>query len=133
MATAIVFLLRKRGAKTHGCIGDGDALPACGKPLANGRINPANPRYRQRHFMPTRNLAGKSHPKAIRALADTWIPILFRCEQERVPSARLSLSSSSTPHRNDGDRRFCQPELLEREPIRHLLIGSPTANNLFNP
>ena len=56
-------------------------------------------------------------------------PIIWRAESLR-PVAYLSLSPSSTPHRYDGDRCFCQPEPPEREPIRHLLIGSPTAVGL---
>ena len=56
-------------------------------------------------------------------------PIILRAES-LSPVAYLPLSPSSTPHRRDGDRLLCPPELSEREPIRHLLIGSPTAVGL---
>jgi hypothetical protein len=45
------------------------------------------------------------------------------------PSTRLPFSSATSPL-SAGDRSVPQPENSEREPIRHLLIGSPVAVQL---
>jgi hypothetical protein len=56
-------------------------------------------------------------------------PMILRAER-LSSSSRLPGSPSSTPQLSHGDRLLSPPELREREPIRHLLIGSPTAVQL---